>query len=221
METWFECAAGLLASTALGPGLRGKHDCRWRRGAEQASATAEAPYPRNSRPRFGGRPSATERRHVFGPASFRVVPRLRKPTFGVGAHSRLVQSGHLVWTSDDGCLVGSEQHSDDCTRAITELPELDQTTTLDGRRKTAVFDPEHNCRSRNWRSGYRQRGDRFRCSPALPPVARPRGSTDAERVARFLVRRSEGGSRRPRSSSYGSPRSVPATTSSRLPSPLW
>jgi hypothetical protein len=33
--------------------------------------------------------TAAERREVFGAASFRIVPRLQKPAFGVGAHSRL------------------------------------------------------------------------------------------------------------------------------------
>ena len=49
-------------------------------------------------PRNGG----SEGRHyrgrtkagLSGAASFRIVPRLQKPAFGVGAHSRLVPSGN-------------------------------------------------------------------------------------------------------------------------------
>ena len=36
--------------------------------------------------------TVAERREAFGAASFRIVPRLQKPAFGVGAHSRLVHS---------------------------------------------------------------------------------------------------------------------------------
>ncbi len=36
--------------------------------------------------------TAAEQREVFGAASLRIVQRLQKPAFGVGAHSRLVRT---------------------------------------------------------------------------------------------------------------------------------
>ena len=49
--------------------------------------------------------TAAERREVFGAASFRIVPRLQRPAFRVGAHSRLVLRGrepprHFGWYRD-------------------------------------------------------------------------------------------------------------------------
>jgi hypothetical protein len=40
--------------------------------------------------------TVAERREAFGAASFRIVPRLQKPAFGVGAHSRLVRTSRVV-----------------------------------------------------------------------------------------------------------------------------
>ena len=47
-----------------------------------------------------------ERRQVFGAPSFRIAPRLQKPAFGVGAHSRLVLCERLVAGSETTAFVG-------------------------------------------------------------------------------------------------------------------
>jgi hypothetical protein len=47
--------------------------------------------------------TAAERREAVGAASFRIVPRLQKPAFGVGAHSRLVRTSSVVERRRRGC----------------------------------------------------------------------------------------------------------------------
>ena len=52
---------------------------------------------RNSAPRFERPPlPQPKRREVLGAASFRIVPRMQKPAFDVGAHSRLVRTSGQV-----------------------------------------------------------------------------------------------------------------------------
>ena len=87
------CAAfGRLASTARREGVRG------------AIRGARGRFPRNSGQRFVGPPLARpNEREVSGAASFRIVPRPQKPAFGVGAHSRLVQTGTEVGADEGGC----------------------------------------------------------------------------------------------------------------------
>jgi hypothetical protein len=52
--------------------------------------------------------TAAEQREVFSAASFRIVPRLQEPGFGVSAHSRLVRCGgrRLLDPSEHRLLLG-------------------------------------------------------------------------------------------------------------------
>ena len=60
--------------------------------------------------------TAAERREVFGAASFRIVPRLQKPAFGVGARTRVSSNAttrptgepraHNPWWSVSGAIGG-------------------------------------------------------------------------------------------------------------------
>ena len=74
-----------------------------KRSEANAIATA-ARFPRNPGRRFGRSPLPRPNKgRSFGAASFRVVPRLQKPAFGVRAHSRLVRTGSEVGVEEGGC----------------------------------------------------------------------------------------------------------------------
>ena len=53
--------------------------------------------------------TAAGRRKVFGAASFRIVPRLQKPAFGVGAHPRLVHSTSPAPTAPRARVAGGAE----------------------------------------------------------------------------------------------------------------
>jgi hypothetical protein len=93
-RTCLHVTTAISAARDGAPALRGKQGAP--ASSELGSASSARATPLAAQLRSAVRRAAVaaaERREVFGAAGFRMVPRLRKPAFGVGAHSRLVQRG--------------------------------------------------------------------------------------------------------------------------------